>query len=186
MELVRSTKAHRRIYGSEPSSDSSGQRPPVHKSRQRKIFQSVSLYVPTYHSLDRYWRYTPVWSNFEIADLDFWRSPAYQKFFEHLDEAGGFYYERWGGAPVHSIAAALLLPKDRLHFFADIGYRHEPFQRCPQGEMHVAGKCSCDPGFTRVSRVVWIAGINFGRAKGYFWSSYVFPSRNWVNATRRW
>jgi hypothetical protein len=35
----------------------------------------------------------PVWSNFEIADLDFWRGEAYSKFFEYLDEQGGFYYE---------------------------------------------------------------------------------------------
>ena len=34
-----------------------------------------------------------VWSNFEIADMDFWRSEAYSKFFEHLDATGGFYYE---------------------------------------------------------------------------------------------
>ena len=34
-----------------------------------------------------------VWSNFEIADMDFWRSEAYMKFFEHLDRKGGFYYE---------------------------------------------------------------------------------------------
>ena len=34
-----------------------------------------------------------VWSNFEIADLDFWRGEAYQKFFEFLDSKGGFYYE---------------------------------------------------------------------------------------------
>jgi alpha 1,2-mannosyltransferase len=35
------------------------------------------------------------WSNFEIGDLNFWRSEAYMKYFEHLDNAGGFYYERW-------------------------------------------------------------------------------------------
>lgn len=34
-----------------------------------------------------------VWSNFEIADMDFWRSEAYAKFFEFLDSKGGFYYE---------------------------------------------------------------------------------------------
>ncbi|KAG6332511.1 hypothetical protein ID866_6581 [Astraeus odoratus] len=33
------------------------------------------------------------WSNFEIADMDFWRSEAYVSFFEFLDEKGGFYYE---------------------------------------------------------------------------------------------
>lgn len=34
-----------------------------------------------------------VWSNFEIADLDFWRGEAYTAFFEYLDQSGGFYYE---------------------------------------------------------------------------------------------
>jgi len=33
------------------------------------------------------------WSNFEIGDLRFWRGEAYMKYFEHLDAAGGFYYE---------------------------------------------------------------------------------------------
>jgi len=36
---------------------------------------------------------TSVWSNFEIGDLDFWRGEAYSKFFDFLDERGGFYYE---------------------------------------------------------------------------------------------
>lgn len=67
------------------------------------------------------------------------------KFFEHLDNAGGFYYERWGDAPVHSIGAALLVPKDKLHFFREVGYRHEPFQHCPMNELHRQGKCWCDP-----------------------------------------
>ena len=34
-----------------------------------------------------------VWSNFEIADLDFWRNEAYMKFFDYLESQGGFYYE---------------------------------------------------------------------------------------------
>lgn len=34
-----------------------------------------------------------VWSNFEIGDMDFWRQEAYSKFFDYLDEQGGFYYE---------------------------------------------------------------------------------------------
>ncbi|KAF8964697.1 glycosyltransferase family 15 protein [Flammula alnicola] len=85
------------------------------------------------------------WSNFEIADMDFWRGEAYQKFFEFLESKGGFYYERWGDAPVHSIAAALFARKDQVHFFRDIGYRHDPFQHCPTGDDWVKGRCSCDP-----------------------------------------
>ncbi|CAK5277300.1 unnamed protein product [Mycena citricolor] len=61
------------------------------------------------------------WSNFEIADLDLWRGEAYTKFFDFLDSRGGFYYERWGDAPVHSIGAALFARKDQIHFFDDIG-----------------------------------------------------------------
>jgi alpha 1,2-mannosyltransferase len=103
-----------------------------------------------------------VWSNFEIADLNFWRSPAYADFFSFLDSKGGFYYERWGDAPVHSIAAALLAPKDKLHFFEDIGYSHNPWTHCPSPNMTVEimgaageglertdawtrGRCSCSP-----------------------------------------
>lgn len=86
----------------------------------------------------------PVWSNFEIGDLNFWRGEAYTKYFEFLDSKGGFYYERWGDAPVHSIGAALFARKDQIHFFNDIGYKHEPFMHCPQGEAHARGKCWCD------------------------------------------
>lgn len=84
------------------------------------------------------------WSNFEIADMDFWRSEAYMKYFEFLDSKGGFYYERWGDAPVHSIGAALFAKKEQIHFFKEIGYRHNPFQHCPQGALHTKGKCWCD------------------------------------------
>ncbi|KAF9002117.1 glycosyltransferase family 15 protein [Cyathus striatus] len=84
------------------------------------------------------------WSNFEIADMDFWRGEAYTKFFEFLDSKGGFYYERWGDAPVHSMAASLFLPKEKIHFFNEIGYFHNPFHHCPSGEVFRKGKCSCN------------------------------------------
>ncbi|CEI92416.1 Putative Alpha 1,2-mannosyltransferase [Rhizopus microsporus] len=35
------------------------------------------------------------WSNFEIASLDFLRSKKYLDYFEHLDQQGGFFYERY-------------------------------------------------------------------------------------------
>ncbi len=86
------------------------------------------------------------WSNFEIADLDFWRGEAYTKYFDFLDHKGGFFYERWGDAPVHSIAAALFLPKDKIHFFGDVGYYHVPFHNCPiEKEVRLAKNCVCKP-----------------------------------------
>ena len=34
-----------------------------------------------------------VWSNFEIADMDFFRGDAYSQYFDFLDRSGGYYYE---------------------------------------------------------------------------------------------
>lgn len=42
-------------------------------------------------------------------------------FFNYLDKSGGFFYERWGDAPVHSIAVALFLDKSEVEYFENIG-----------------------------------------------------------------
>lgn len=88
--------------------------------------------------------------------MEFWRGEAYTAYFNWLESKGGFYYEvlytfvsarlsltilqRWGDAPVHSIAAALFLRKEQIRFFDDIGYRHEFLQHCPTGETRIKGK----------------------------------------------
>ena len=88
------------------------------------------------------------WSNFEIGDMDFWRSEAYEAYFTHLDRAGGFFYERWGDAPVHTLGASLLQSADRIHYFHDIGYHHPPYRNCPNSSNCVG----CVPGqFSDVS-----------------------------------
>ncbi|KAL6719255.1 alpha 1,2-mannosyltransferase 2.4.1 [Lecanora helva] len=86
------------------------------------------------------------WSNFEVGNLNWLRSKAYIDFFEQLDQDGGFFYERWGDAPVHSIAAGLLLKKEEIKFFDDIGYWHVPFTHCPTSEQkRLDNKCHCNP-----------------------------------------
>ena len=80
------------------------------------------------------------WSNFEIASFEFLRSKIYNDYVDYLDNSGGFYYERWGDAPVHSIAAALFLNKSEIHFFDKIGYTHDVFMHCPSK----GKKCNCD------------------------------------------
>ncbi|KAI9193322.1 nucleotide-diphospho-sugar transferase [Polychytrium aggregatum] len=82
------------------------------------------------------------WSNFEIARMDLWRDPLYLEFFDFLDKWGGFYYERWGDAPVHSIYVGLTLRKENVHFFNDIGYKHESFGRCiDEGDLEYICHC---------------------------------------------
>lgn len=87
------------------------------------------------------------WTNFEIARLDLWQTQAYRDFFDFLDSLGGFFYERWGDAPVHSIFAALYLRKDQVHYFHDIGYKHSIYQHCPESP-ELGPRCYCDPANT--------------------------------------
>ncbi|KND92046.1 Alpha-1,2 mannosyltransferase KTR1 [Tolypocladium ophioglossoides CBS 100239] len=113
------------------------------------------------------------WSNFEIGNLDWLRSKPYMDYFESLDQDGGFFYERWGDAPVHSIAAGLLLNKSEIHFFNDIAYWHVPFTHCPTGEKtRLALQCHCNPkenfdwkGYSCTSRFFDINGI--AKPEGY-------------------
>ena len=96
------------------------------------------------------------WSNFEIGNLNFWRGERYQSYFNYLDRQGGFFYERWGDAPVHSVALGLFEDKNKIHWFHDIGisfpkiltiilitgYNHIPYFNCPASK-----KCrGCDAG----------------------------------------
>jgi len=84
------------------------------------------------------------WSNFEVADMDFWRDDAYREYFDYLDKTGGFFYERWGDAPVHSIAASLFLNRTEIHHFEDVGYMHSPYTNCPTEESErIRLRCTC-------------------------------------------
>lgn len=38
---------------------------------------------------------------------------------------------QWGDAPIHSLAAGVLLAPKDIHYFRDIGYRHTTIQHCP-------------------------------------------------------
>lgn len=40
------------------------------------------------------WNLCHYWSNFEIADLDFFRGSSYQSLYAHLEKSGKFYLER--------------------------------------------------------------------------------------------
>ncbi|KAJ5697412.1 hypothetical protein N7488_011096 [Penicillium malachiteum] len=86
------------------------------------------------------------WSNFEIGSLEWLRSDQYMDYFNTLDQDGGFFYERWGDAPVHSIAASLMLKSEEIHFWNEIAYYHVPFTHCPSSEQtRLDLRCHCKP-----------------------------------------
>jgi len=68
-------------------------------------------------------------SNFEVGDLNYFRGEANEKYFDWLDRGGGFYYERFGDAPIHTLSVAMFVPKSEIWFFRDIGYQHD-INRC--------------------------------------------------------
>lgn len=72
------------------------------------------------------------WTNFEIAKTEIFLLDTYQNYFKHLEEAGGFYKERWGDAPVHSLAIGMMLNREEIHYFRDVGYKHSTLGHCPR------------------------------------------------------
>ncbi|KAJ1660856.1 hypothetical protein IWQ61_000265 [Dispira simplex] len=117
----------------------------------RKFMSKYPEYVEQQNTLDwvtndggKTYNMCHFWSNFEIGKLDFFRSERYLKYFDFLDQEGGFFYERWGDAPVHSLAVAMFLRKEEVHWFRDIGYVHTVSQNCPS-DPEMQKKCHCDP-----------------------------------------
>ena len=103
-------------------------RPPQEMKQQSKHFKADSdpeaMEGESYNTCH-------FWSNFEIASLSWFRSKEYEDFFEMMDRSGGFWMERWGDAPIHSLAAGALLEVKDIHYFRDFGYRHTTIQHCP-------------------------------------------------------
>ncbi|CAJ2506700.1 Uu.00g078860.m01.CDS01 [Anthostomella pinea] len=112
-----------------PAEDTS-QKPPLPEEILRSDPKSLPEIDPDAMEGESY-NMCHFWSNFEIARLSWFRSKEYEDFFEMMDRSGGFWMERWGDAPIHSLAAgALLAPRD-IHYFRDFGYRHTTIQHCP-------------------------------------------------------
>lgn len=104
--------------------------------------------LPMVQNDDEYQSYNlcHFWNNFEIANLDLFRNDKYQRLFDHLDQLGGFYYERWGDAPIHTLAVVLALNQSQVHWFDEIGYSHRPYHQCPQNDHKwIQNRCVCDP-----------------------------------------
>lgn len=71
------------------------------------------------------WSLCHYWSNFEIADMDFFRSKPYQDFFEYLDNKGGFYFER-----VSLLSLTILVPRVYTDNYSKVGRRSSSLSRC--------------------------------------------------------
>ncbi|KAI8365526.1 nucleotide-diphospho-sugar transferase [Blakeslea trispora] len=85
------------------------------------------------------------WNSFQIASTKFFTSEKYTSYFNFIDKEGGIFYERWSDPVIQSLAAALFLERDQIHFWEDIGYTHSFFYtHCPNNKA-IWKKCSCRP-----------------------------------------
>ena len=64
------------------------------------------------------------YTNFELAAFSVFRNRAYLDYFNHLDRKGGFYYESWGDAPVHTYYVTHMLEQSQVRMFKDVPYAH--------------------------------------------------------------
>ncbi|PWA00809.1 hypothetical protein BB558_003119 [Smittium angustum] len=129
------------------------------------------------------------WSNFEIASFDFLRSTNYENYFNYLDSTKNFFYERWGDAPVHSLAAGLFLNYEDIHFFSDIGYTHDGCTHCTQynetdknetpknlttPDLDSSGTCPCPPNVQSIDNAPFSCLQRFKTYKPIVWTNKSF------------
>ena len=65
------------------------------------------------------------YNNFEVSSMKLWMSREYQDYIRMIDDAGGIYYNRWGDAPIKSIAVSMFVPLNKTHCFRDFQYSHQ-------------------------------------------------------------
>ena len=99
----------------------------LQQGRKAAVREQWDVTIPG-HALDVGCHY---WNNMEITRLDWFRGPVYQGFFRHLEQSGGFFYERWGDAPVRTLALLLLADRTDVIWFEELGYQHPWWIKCP-------------------------------------------------------
>uniref|UniRef100_A0A0G4FFY6 Nucleotide-diphospho-sugar transferase domain-containing protein n=1 Tax=Chromera velia CCMP2878 TaxID=1169474 RepID=A0A0G4FFY6_9ALVE len=73
------------------------------------------------------------WNNFEILDLEPFRSDSWKRLAKHLEDEGGVWRDRWGDALIRTLGVALLFDDSEVLQFGHVGYNHQGVCRDPCG-----------------------------------------------------
>jgi len=100
----------------------------------RYLWEAAKLYKTTRQIKSQHfdtWKELDIfYNNFEISALSLWTSQQYQDYIDYIDLLGGVYYQRWGDAPIKTIAVTLFLRKEETHLF-NVSYFHQGFKSNP-------------------------------------------------------
>jgi len=94
--------------------------------------QQVSLPDEYWDSLNKRYNNHIVYNNFEVAEIAFWDDSMSQQYFETIEKSNGIYLNRWGDAPIHTLAAYLWHSWDKIAILPDFPYAHQA-RLSPQG-----------------------------------------------------
>ncbi|KAG7862127.1 hypothetical protein KL939_001148 [Ogataea angusta] len=86
-------------------------------------------------------------SNFEVVDLEFFRSRDYERLFHYLDNTNGFFLERWTDYNVKTLAVALFVPASKIFWLPNTGVSGLLNRNtCPlDKDVRIRNRCACDP-----------------------------------------
>ena len=75
-----------------------------------------------------------IFTNFAIANVSLWRHHSLvQAWLQTVDRSGGIYRHRWGDAPIHTLALAQFVERDRIVRLRYFGYFHRREYVCARG-----------------------------------------------------
>ena len=64
------------------------------------------------------------YTNFELGKIDWFLTSEYMRFYNELDETGGFYTKRWGDAPIKFLGIHLLMEPKHIIPVQGFTYQH--------------------------------------------------------------
>lgn len=97
---------------------------------------------------DPFWKYGACSynSDFELVNIEFFRSKQYRHFFNYLDNINGIYYETWRESHIKTIATSLFLDSKHIKYFDDIAVLLPGSNNCPVNvDSYLDLKCTCNP-----------------------------------------
>ena len=63
-------------------------------------------------------------TNFEICNIEYFKSSKYMDFYNFVDKTGGIYTKRWGDHIIKMLGVGMTFNDENKHSITDFGYRH--------------------------------------------------------------